>query len=133
MTSPFVQRARALIGAQFRIQGRGAEGLDCIGLAIATYAIDTRAVRSNYSLRGNQREELERGLTRFFRQVKATQRRDGDLMLLAPAGDQLHLAVRTPDGFVHAHAGIGRVVETPGEPQWPVLGIYRRRTRGRTD
>lgn len=42
---------------------------------------------------------------------------------------QLHLAVRTKQGFVHAHAGIRRVVETPGEPQWPLLGAYRKRRR----
>jgi hypothetical protein len=54
------------------------------------------------------------------------------LLLLAPAGDQLHLAIRCAQGFVHAHAGIGRVVETPGEPQWPVLAVYRKRTRERS-
>ena len=38
---------------------------------------------------------------------------------------------RTDRGFVHAHAGIGRVVETPGEPEWPVIGTYRKRLRKR--
>jgi hypothetical protein len=41
----------------------------------------------------------------------------------------MHLGVRTDQGFVHAHAGIGRVVETPGAPEWPVLAVYRRRSR----
>jgi hypothetical protein len=49
------------------------------------------------------------------------------LMVLAPAERQLHLAVRTGDGFVHASAGIRRVVETPGEPQWPLIAAYRKR------
>jgi len=30
---------------------------------------------------------------------------------------------------VHAHAGIRRVVETPGMPEWPVVAAYRRRVR----
>jgi hypothetical protein len=51
----------------------------------------------------------------------------GDVMLFEVASDQVHLAVRTDAGFVHAHAGIGRVVETPGIPQWPVISAYRRR------
>jgi lipoprotein Spr len=43
------------------------------------------------------------------------------------AREQLHLAVRTDIGFVHAHARIGRVVETPGLPEWPLLAVYRKR------
>jgi hypothetical protein len=50
-------------------------------------------------------------------------------MLLVPGSDQVHLAVRTGEGFVHAHAGIRRVVETPGIPEWPLVAVYRRRTR----
>jgi hypothetical protein len=50
-------------------------------------------------------------------------------MLMRVSDDQLHLGVRTADGFVHAHAGLRRVVETPGAPQWPVLGVYRKRRR----
>jgi hypothetical protein len=45
---------------------------------------------------------------------------------------QLHLGVRTADGFVHAHAGLRRVVETPGMPEWPLVGAYRRRVRARS-
>jgi hypothetical protein len=37
----------------------------------------------------------------------------------------------TENGFVHAHAGIGRVVETPGQPEWEILGVYRRRSKAR--
>ncbi len=48
-------------------------------------------------------------------------------MLLAPGDEQVHLAVRTKDGFVHADASIRRVVETPGQPSWPLLGVYRKR------
>jgi hypothetical protein len=50
-------------------------------------------------------------------------------MLMKVAGDQLHIGVRTDAGFVHAHAGLRRVVETPGMPDWPFVGIYRKRRR----
>jgi hypothetical protein len=50
-------------------------------------------------------------------------------MLMQVSDDQLHLGVRTAAGFVHAHAHLRRVVETPGLPEWPLLGAYRKRRR----
>ncbi len=40
--------------------------------------------------------------------------RAGDLLLFAAELGQLHLGVRTAAGFVHADAGLGRVIERPG-------------------
>lgn len=127
MPSDAVERARALVGTRFRAQGRDPRyGLDCIGLAMLTYR--TEGGRSDYRLSGDYRRELEAGLARDFRRVK--QARPGDLMLVRIAENQYHLAVRTDAGFVHADARRRLVVETPGEPEWPVLGIYRKRMRG---
>jgi hypothetical protein len=53
--------------------------------------------------------------------------RAGDVMLFAAGESQLHFGVRTDGGFVHAHAGLRRVVETPGFPEWPLLSAYRKR------
>ena len=122
-------RARALVGTRFRPQGRGSEGLDCIGLVLAACDVPADAVRRDYRLSGDHRAELERGLAAHLRRVRATDVRPGDVMLLRVAADQYHLAIRTDAGFVHAHARIGRVVETPGEPEWPLIGVYRRRLR----
>ena len=47
------------------------------------------------------------------------------LALVRPGPLQLHLMIGTGAGFVHAHAGLGRVVETPGLSPWPVLGWWR--------
>ena len=129
MKSDYAERARALVGTRFRSQGRADDALDCIGLVVRTFDLDARAIRKNYRLRGDHRSELEHGLLEQFRRIAMRQLRAGDVMLLLVAHDQLHLGVRTSCGFVHAHAGIGFVVETPGMPEWPVLSVYRRRTR----
>jgi lipoprotein Spr len=49
----------------------------------------------------------------------------GDLALVRPGPLQLHLMILVPGGFVHAHAGLRRVVEMPGASPWPVMGWWR--------
>ena len=120
-------RARALVGTRFRAQGRGEGGLECVGVVLATFGIDAQAQKRDYSLRGDNLHELREELALLFRRVRPVELRAGDVMLLEAGKHQFHLAVRTTDGFVHAHAGIRRVVETPGMPEWPMLGVYRMR------
>ncbi len=130
MANRDAERARKLVGTRFRAQGRDAKtGLDCAGLAIVAFRLPPERFRRDYRLRGNHRSELESVLERDFRRVPRTQRRPGDLLMLAVAADQLHLAVRTDAGFVHADAKHGKVVETPGEPRWKTVALYRRRAR----
>jgi cell wall-associated NlpC family hydrolase len=121
----FAERARALVGTPFRPQGRGVDGFDCVGVAVDVFAIS--GVPQNYRLRGAHADEIGEFLSRHFRPVPAIRARPGDLLLMRIAEDQVHFGVSTPAGFVHAHAGVRRVVETPGAPGWPVLGVYRRR------
>lgn len=129
MKIDYAARARALVGVPFLAQGRGEGGLDCVGVVVETFGIQPETVRRNYRLRGDHLPEFTRCLDSEFRRIPNKQMRCGDLMLLAPRSDQLHLAVQTDRGFVHAHAGIRRVVETPGTPDWPLLGVYRKRSR----
>ena len=128
MKIDYAERARALVGTPFRLQGRGVGGLDCVGVAVATFGLAADAVRSNYRMRGDHEAEARTFLSRDFRRVRGSQVRTGDLMLMRVRSDQLHFGVRTAAGFVHAHAGLRRVVETPGMPDWPVLSIFRRRS-----
>jgi murein DD-endopeptidase / murein LD-carboxypeptidase len=86
-------------------------------------------VAADYRLRVGDRGRLEEGMTHFFRRVSKASARPGDLLLLSVAADQPHLAVLTERGFVHADAGLRKVVETPGAPGWPVVSVWRRRKR----
>lgn len=50
----------------------------------------------------------------------------GDVLLVRPGPAQVHLLVCARDGrFVHAHAGLRRVVAMPGPHGWPVLRHWR--------
>ena len=85
--------------------------------------------RDDYRLRGDHRAELEGAILTSFWPVGPSKAKPGDLLLLLPAPDQLHLGILTDQGFIHADARLRQVVETPGRPPWPIGGIYRLRAR----
>ena len=117
-------RARRCVGARFRPQGRDcANGFDCIG--VVALALSLSGVRANYGLRGGSAEELVAEL-RAARLRPVGTVSIGDVLVMRAGPEQLHLGIATKLGFVHAHAGLGRVVETPGAPEWPVLSVWRR-------
>ena len=115
-------RARALIGVRFRAQGRDPRfGLDCVGLAGAALNIEAPG---GYALRSDDLATLERALVSAGLH-RARDAAAGDLLVLRPGPGQLHLAIRTGAGIIHADARARRVVERPDLP-WPVLSIWRR-------
>jgi murein DD-endopeptidase / murein LD-carboxypeptidase len=115
--------ARSLIGAPFRLHGRRAEtGLDCVG--VAALAFDVGDVPYGYSLRMADADGVAAliaaaGLKHVVRSPRA-----GDLILLRSGPAQVHLAVMTEAGFVHADASARRVVETPGAPRGALIGVW---------
>ena len=120
-----LMRARDLIGAPFRPQGRDvALGLDCLGLAAISF--DVPDVPADYRLRGDHLPRLCRGLERHFRRVSRRAAIPGDLMLFDVGRGQIHLAVKSAMGAIHADAWHG-VVEMPGTPSWSLLRVFRRR------
>ncbi len=117
-----VAAARGAVGARFRPQGRDpALGLDCVGVA----ALAARAagfageVPGGYALRSGTVPARPAGLF-VPEQVGA-----GDILLCRAGAGQLHLAVWTGAGVVHADAGLRRVVERPGACPWPVIAMWR--------
>jgi hypothetical protein len=52
-------------------------------------------------------------------------RQPGDVLTMRAGPEQLHLGIWTGSGLIHADAGLRCAVERPGEPPWPVLGIWR--------
>lgn len=129
-----VHRARALVGVRFRPQGRDPRvGVDCVGLVMLVYAVGEVAVRRDYRLRGRHLEELKTELSGRFRRLSPARRRAGDLLLCRVSAEQAHLAISCGDSFVHAHAGLGKVVETPGDPPWQILAAFRPRNTRRKE
>lgn len=132
MADRIVAAARDLVGAPFRLQGRCAErGVDCVGLAALAFArAGHRGVAPRgYGLRSGDEARVRAWLEQAG--LRAVDRpRVGDLALVRPGPLQLHLMIVVPGGHVHAHAGLGRVVEMPGASPWPVIGHWRMEQEG---
>lgn len=120
--SETAQVARAAVGARFRLHGRDpATGLDCVGLTALATGLEAP---TGYALRSGDAGAAVAWLDARLTRVAETA--PGDLMLLRSGPGQLHLAIFTEGGFVHADAGLRRVVERPGAPPWPLIGTWRR-------
>lgn len=119
--------AAALVGVRFRLHGRAAaSGLDCIGVAAAALGaagIGVDAPRG-YRLRGGDAARVGAFVEKLgLAAVEGP--RAGDVLLFRVSARQLHVAVASGDGFVHADAGLGRVVERPWPAPWPLIGCWR--------
>jgi murein DD-endopeptidase / murein LD-carboxypeptidase len=83
-----------------------------------------RAAPTGYALRGADPERVCALIeTAGLRAVRDTA--PGDVVLMKTGPGQLHLGVRTARGLVHADAGLRRVVERPGQPDWEIVGQWR--------
>lgn len=118
-----VARARACLGARFRLHGRDpATGLDCVGLAAWAHGLS--AVPTGYRLRAGSAAMYSTLLAASGLRPVATAL-PGDVLLCASGPGQFHLGVASETGLIHADAGLGRVVERPGAPPWPVVSRWR--------
>jgi len=121
--------ARALVGARFRLHGRDPEtGLDCIGVLATALASIGRmpTLPVAYTLRTCALPDLATfasacGLTPATGSLAA-----GDVLLVQVCACQFHLLIAVSrQSFVHAHAGLRRVVEERRIAPWPVAGHWR--------
>ncbi|SFF74006.1 hypothetical protein SAMN05518801_101117 [Novosphingobium sp. CF614] len=123
------EAARALVGVPFRLHGRDpALGLDCIGVLEAACSARGLTVRlpGGYALRGRRLPPVAGIAARLGLREAAGPIEAGDVVMVRPGPCQHHLAIATaPDRFVHAHAGLRRVVEGPIPADWPVAGHWR--------
>jgi cell wall-associated NlpC family hydrolase len=125
----FANAAISLIGTRFRLYGRHQDtGVDCIGLVYLALAIAGKPLKPlhDYGLRNR---DYERFLGAFDKAGFGSSSDDiaaGDIVLVRPGPAQVHLLIATgPSKFVHAHAGLGRVVMALQPHGWPELGRWR--------
>lgn len=121
-----ITAARAGLGTRFRAQGRlAAVGLDCVGvvlLAAAGAGLSLGPVPP-YALGGDHDLLLAQTL-RALRLRRVRRPRPADLVEYALVAGHRHLALITDRGILHAHAGVGRVVEGPAPAEWPVVAWW---------
>ncbi|HEY4548168.1 MAG TPA: NlpC/P60 family protein [Pedomonas sp.] len=123
--------ARGCVGTPFRLHGRvPGRGLDCVGL-VAHVGRSLGLIghdETGYGLSGSG-ARLEAGLARAgLVRVNAEAGRDqagqdqagqvGDVLLFDLGRGLLHVAVRSEHGIIHAHRGLGRVVEHRLDEEW---------------
>jgi cell wall-associated NlpC family hydrolase len=133
VTTPLrlARAAEALAGVPFRLHGREpATGLDCIGLLGAAMVRAGRPISlpSGYSWR-------LRDLTQWLPTPESCgftdargMVRSGDAVMLQPGPSQFHLAIAARDlRWVHAHAGLRRVVISAELPAGPIVAHWRLR------
>lgn len=122
-------RAVELVGVPFRLRGRSVEaGLDCVG--VVAYALEctgcTFDIPSDYTHRGEYLARISAFFDRdWFSKIASEAPQLGDILLYRPADRQVHFAIETVHGVVHAHAGLHRVVLTPRPLTWPVIRHWR--------
>lgn len=109
------EAACARKGWPFRPQGRGREGLDCLGLVLeASAAVGIQLSVPRFAMMGHSRESVLGWMQSLgFREVQLFAALPGDVLVAFPATRQVHLAIRTIGGFVEANARVRRVVEQP--------------------
>lgn len=121
--------AGQFVGVRFRLHGRDpAFGLDCVGLVAAALRAIGRVpvVSDTYALRNRDIAPcLMLAPANGFEET-ALPILSGDVALVRPGPAQWHLLIAADGGkFIHAHAGLRRIVRMPGPLCWPILRRWR--------
>ena len=122
-------RAEALVGVPFRLHGRDpSTGLDCVGVVAVALSDGKRPIvaPTGYALRNRSiADRLDCAARAGLIDVDGSVA-PGDILLVRPGPGQHHLLVAAADNrFIHAHAGLRRVVSLPGPLPWPAPRHWR--------
>ena len=122
--------ASALVGVPFRMHGRNPRtGLDCVGtLMVALQAIGRVVPECPlYALRNASYASHDKAMEQIgFVRPSRAEHQAGDVVFAVPGPMQRHvIIVDRKRRFIHAHAGLRRVVAMPGPLPWPVAGHWR--------
>jgi hypothetical protein len=77
-----------------------------------------------YALRNDLEPRWIVKLDAQFVRRDATAPAAGDILLLRAGPAQFHLGLWSGQGLIHADARLRRVVEWPGLPDWPLIGLW---------
>ncbi|HWU03539.1 MAG TPA: peptidoglycan endopeptidase [Novosphingobium sp.] len=120
--------ALEVVGVRFRLRGRDpATGLDCVGVVAAALAGNgcRLALPIDYAMRAQDTGRAAPFADALGCVAAHGDAQPGDILLLHVGPGQHHFAVAVDGGFVHAHAGLRRVVLAPAMPAGAVIGHWR--------
>ncbi len=118
-------RAASQLGVPFRLHAAlPGHALDCVGLTAFAAQLPGPF---GYHLRGDFAGTISAYLYRhgFMVLDGDSAHQPGDIILAQTAVRQQHLMISARGGFIHAHAGLGRVVWMPHPAPWPILRAWR--------
>ena len=118
-------RAQSALGARFALNGASIEGgFDCVGLTAFCYGLDPATLPRRMGLGRAAPTVWHEALAKagFIPTIIA---QIGDLLLLDCGRGRWHLAIAVERGLIHAHAGLGRVVQAATPAPMTLLARYR--------
>lgn len=109
-----VSAARAYLGVRYVHQGRSTAGMDCLGLLICV-GRDLGFLPHDYDRQDYTHQPsapvLLAGMTDRLQPIALAEAQPGDILVLASAGQPVHVGIKSDVGIVHAYGPAGRVVE----------------------
>lgn len=103
------QRALALVGTPFRLQGRNpAVGLDCVGVVVHAFELQIDEAPT-YSILSGSWEIIHQALAPWFEEKISREPINNDLVVFQ-LGRSFHFGVVSSAQFVHADRVLGKVV-----------------------